>query len=503
MTANPAYHELERRFRRMANLDGAASVLHWDWATMMPAGGADARAEQLAELSLIRHELLTDARLDDLLAEAEADNRNLDDWQRANLREMRHHQRHAAGVPPDLVEALSKAGAKCEMVWRAAKPKGDFAAFAEAFRPVLALAREKARAKGAALGLSPYDALIDAFDPGYTTAAIDPIFAELEHFLPSILDRVLARQDRRPLPLALEGRFPVEAQRRLALRLMERLGFEFAHGRLDVSLHPFCGGVSDDVRITTRYDEAGFAGSLMAVLHETGHALYERGLPEAWRMQPVGDARGMSVHESQSLLIEMQACRSLEFLRFAAPLIHEAFAGHAPVDGAAFEPDNLHAHAIRVEPGYIRVDADEVTYPFHVMIRYRLEKRMIASELEVDDIPAAWNEGMKHYLGIVPPSHAVGCLQDIHWTGGELGYFPSYTLGALTAAQLFDAARRAEPDLMVAIARGDFRPLLAWLRTHVHGLGSFYDSRELIERATGRRLDPKVFKAHLERRYLG
>ncbi|MGD9538463.1 MAG: carboxypeptidase M32 [Alphaproteobacteria bacterium] len=503
MTAGTAYHELERRFRRMANLDGAAAVLHWDWATMMPAGGADTRAGQLAELSLIRHELITDRRLADLLAEAEAGSGNLDSWQRANLREMRHHQRHANGVPPALVEALSKASARCEMVWRTARPKGDFAAFAEAFKPVLALAREKAEAKGAALGLAPYDALIDAFDPGYTMAAIDPIFAELERFLPSIRDRALARQDKSPPPLALEGRFPIEAQRSLALKLMERLGFEFDHGRLDVSLHPFCGGVSDDVRITTRYDEAGFAGSLMGVLHETGHALYERGLPEAWRMQPVGDARGMSVHESQSLLIEMQACRSLEFLRFAAPLIHEAFQGHAPVESAAFEPENLYAHAIRVKPGFIRVDADEVTYPFHIMIRYRLEKQMIAGELEVDDIPAAWNEGMKHHLGIVPPSHAVGCLQDIHWTGGDLGYFPSYTLGALTAAQLFDAARRAAPELMAAIARGDFKPLLGWLRTHVHGLGSLYDSRELIERATGRKLDPQIFKAHLERRYLG
>ena len=497
------YRELERRFRRIGNLDGAAAVLSWDWATMMPEGGAGARAEQMAELSLIRHELITDPRLDELIARVESEDRALDEWQRANLREMRHRQRHANGVRPALVAALSKAGAKCEMVWREARPKGDFGAFAEAFKPVLALAREKAAAKGAALGLAPYDALIDAFDPGYTMAEIDRIFGALEKFLPGILDRVLARQDQRPAPLPLEGRFPVEAQRALGVKLMERLGFEFAHGRLDVSLHPFCGGVPDDVRITTRYDEKDFAGALMAVLHETGHALYERGLPEAWRMQPVGDARGMSVHESQSLLVEMQACRSLEFLNFAAPLIREAFQGHAPVEGGAFEPANLYAHAIRVRPGFIRVDADEVTYPFHVMIRYGIEKRLIDGTLEVDDIPAAWNEGMKRHLGIVPPSAREGCLQDIHWTGGDLGYFPSYTLGALTAAQLFDAARRSNADLVPAIARGDFTPLLGWLRTHVHSLGSLYDSRELVTRATGRPLDPQVFRAHLERRYLG
>ncbi|MSO68775.1 MAG: carboxypeptidase M32 [Alphaproteobacteria bacterium] len=503
MTPEVAYQELERRFRRIGNVDGAAAVLQWDWATMMPEGGANARSNQLAELSLIRHELITDPRLDELIAKAETDGKALSDWQRANVREMRHRQRHANGVPPDLVEALSKAGAKCEMVWREARPKGDFKAFAESYKPLLTLVREKAAAKGAALGLAPYDAMIDAFDPGYTMAEIDRIFGALEKFLPDILARVMARQDQRPAPLPLKGRFPIEAQRGLGVKMMERLGFEFAHGRLDVSLHPFCGGVPDDVRITTRYDETDFAGALMGVLHETGHALYERGLPEAWRTQPVGDARGMSVHESQSLLVEMQACRSLEFLNFAAPLIREAFQGHAPVEGEAFEPANLYAHAIRVHPGYIRVDADEVTYPFHVMIRYGLEKRMIDGTLAVDDLPEAWNQGMKHYLGIVPPSPREGCLQDIHWTGGDLGYFPSYTLGALTAAQLFDAAKRSDADLVPAIARGDFRPLLAWLRGHVHSVGSLYDSRELVSRATGKPLDPLIFKAHLERRYLG
>jgi carboxypeptidase Taq len=279
---------------------------------------------------------------------------------------------------------------------------------------------------------------------------------------------------------------------------MESLGFDFSAGRLDVSAHPFCGGTPDDVRLTTRYDEADFAPALMGVLHETGHALYERGLPAAWRRQPVGAARGMSIHESQSLIVEMQACRSRSFLAFAAPLIREAFGGEGP----AWAPDNLWRLYGAVEPGFIRVDADEVTYPAHVVLRYGLEKAMIAGDLAPADLPGAWNDGMVHLLGLVPPDDRLGCLQDIHWYDGAWGYFPTYTLGALTAAQLFAAAVVAEPGIPAALGRGDFGPLLAWLRVNVHAKGSLLSTDELIVAATGRPLDTEVFKRHLRRRYL-
>jgi carboxypeptidase Taq len=279
---------------------------------------------------------------------------------------------------------------------------------------------------------------------------------------------------------------------------MRVLGFDFEHGRLDISLHPFCGGVPDDVRITTRYNEDDFTQAVMAVIHETGHALYERGLPPAWRHQPVGQARGMSLHESQSLLMEMQASRSRQFIAFVAPLAREAVGGNGP----AWDEGNLYRLYTRVKPDFIRVDADEVTYPAHVILRYRLERALIAGDMAVDDLPAAWNAGMKELLGIVPPSDREGCLQDIHWYDGAWGYFPTYTLGAMTAAQLFDAACRANPQIPTSIGRGDFVPLLAWLREHVHGHGARLSNRELLTRATGRPLDPAVFKRHLETRYL-
>ena len=345
-------------------------MLHWDWATMMPPGGAEPRAAQLAELALIRHETLTDPSVRDLLDEAEADSDTLDDWQRANLARMRRRWREAAALPADLVQALSEASSHCEMVWREARPVSDFPAFARAFAPLLALVREKAAALGEALGCAPYDGLIDSYEPGLRSATIDPLFDDLAGFLPEFLGRVQERQagDGTPPPVSA----PVEAQQALARRLMTALGFDFDHGRLDVSLHPFCGGSAGDIRITTRYDEADALSGLMGVLHETGHALYEAGLPEAWRYQPVGQAGGMALHESQSLLIEMQACRSQPFMRFLAPLLGQHLNGGGEDSAGA---DALYRRAIRVEPGYIRVDADEVTYPAHIMLRYRLGAR--------------------------------------------------------------------------------------------------------------------------------
>ena len=272
-----AYAALEARFRRLGLLGGAAGILHWDWATMMPPGGAEPRAAQLAELALIRHELLTDARVPDLLDEAEANDEALDDWQRANLARMRRRWRQAAALPADLVQALSEASSHCEMVWREARPASDFPAFAAAFAPLLGLVREKAAALGAALGCTPYDGLVDSNEPGLRCATIDPLFDDLAGFLPEFLGQVREAQAGADAPPPVSG--PIDAQQTLARRLMTALGFDFDHGRLDVSLHPFCGGSAGDIRITTRYDEADALSGLMGVLHETGHALYEAGLP--------------------------------------------------------------------------------------------------------------------------------------------------------------------------------------------------------------------------------
>jgi carboxypeptidase Taq len=492
-----AYEDLAARFRKLSRVNDAAAMLGWDMAAVMPEGGAEARGAQLATLRVIAHELLTDPIIGDLIAAAEGET-GLDPWQTANLAEMRHAYARALAVPSDLVEALSVAGSRCEMTWRSARKASDFAQVLPLAENLLTLTRERANALAATLNLSPYDALLDGYEPGGRAAAIDPVFAELADFLPGFIAEARERTARRGAGIRPQGPFPIATQKALAERLMARIGFDFQHGRLDTSHHPFCGGVPDDVRITTRYNETEFVSALMGVLHETGHALYEQGLPAAWRDQPVGQARGMSVHESQSLLMEMQACRSAEFLGFLAPLLRETYGGDP-----AFDPANLRKLYVRVEPGFIRVDADEASYPAHIILRYRLERAMIAGEMTFADLPAAWNAGMTELLGLAPTNDAEGCLQDIHWYGGDFGYFPTYTLGAMTAAQLFAAARAAVPGLMAGIARGEFAPLVAWLRANVHGLASSLSTRALLERATGQPLSVEPFKAHLKARYLG
>jgi carboxypeptidase Taq len=466
----------------------------------MPAGGGAARGEQLATLAGLSHELLTAPEMAGDLAEAGAQSGAGagGEWDGANLALMHTAHRRATALPTALVEASARAASACESIWRTARARADFGLVAPALKEVVRLQRETALALADATGLSPYDALMEGYQRGIGAAAVEPIFTAYETFLAEALPRAEALQAARPAPVPLAGPFPVAAQQVLCREMAERVGLDFTHARLDESTHPFCGGTPTDVRITTRYNTASVAQALLGVLHETGHALYERGLPAAHARQPVGEAAGMAAHESQSLIIEMQACRSDAFLGFIGPRLHAAFGG----DAAAFAPANLAGLWRRVERGFIRVDADELTYPAHVILRFRLERALIGGELEVEGLPAAWNEGFARLLGLTPPDDACGCLQDIHWYDGGFGYFPSYTLGAMAAAQLMRAARAAVPGLDVALGQGDFAPLREWLRLNVHGQGSRLGFQDLLRAATGKPLDPADFTAHLQGRYL-
>lgn len=491
---NAAYQRLTARAARLAALGEAQSILHWDASTMMPRGGGAARGEQLAALAGLAHEMMTAPEVAEDLAAAEA----AGEWDSANLALMRRAHRRATALPTASVEASTRANAACEKVWRDAKAASDFALVRPFLEEVLRLQRETAQAYAAATGLSPYDALMEGYQPGVTAAEVEPVFTAYEAWLREALPRAEELQAQRGAPIPLQGPFPVAAQRDLCRRLSLRVGLEAEHSRLDESLHPFCGGTPTDVRITTFYSEADPAKALLGVLHETGHALYERGLPAAHARQPVGESAGMAAHESQSLIVEMQACRSDAFLAFLGREMRKAFGG----DAAPYAAGNLAKLWRRVSRGFIRVDADEMTYPAHVILRFRLERAMIGGELAVADLPGAWAEGLRSLLGITPPDDARGCLQDIHWHDGAFGYFPSYTLGAMAAAQLMKAARKAEPELEAALEQGDLSPLLRFLRTNVHAHGARLGFQDLLRAATGKPLDPADFTEHLTARYL-
>ncbi len=491
---NAAYARLTARFARIATLGECAAVLHWDASAMMPPGGGAARGEQLATLAGLSHEMLTAPEVEEDIELADP----VEAWDRANLALMARAHARATALPTELVEATTRANSACEKVWREAKAKADFAMVRPWLEDVVKLQRETAQAYAAALSMDPYDALMDGYQRGVTAADVEPVFAAYEAFLRDALPRAEEIQARRPAAVRPQGPFPVAAQRALCQALSRRAGLDYDHARLDESLHPFCGGTPTDVRITTFYSESSFEKSLLGVLHETGHALYERGLPAAFAHQPVGEAAGMAAHESQSLIIEMQACRSDAFLSFLGPELLKVFGG----DAAAYRTENLARLWRHVERGFIRVDADELTYPAHVILRFRLERALIAGDLTLADLPGAWNDGTRSLLGITPPDDARGCLQDIHWHDGAFGYFPSYTLGAMAAAQLMKAARAATPGLDDAMAKGDLSPLVGWLRTHVHAKGSLLGFQDLLVAATGKPLDPADFQAHLKARYL-
>ena len=492
---NSAYDELAGIWTQLHHFEHLQALAGWDQAAMMPPKGSDARASAMAEMEGLLHRMRTDPKLVDLLQRAAAE--PVDAHARANLSEIRREWRAANALPQALVEATSLAGARCEHAWRTQRPANDWVGFLENFREVLRLGREVAQRLADETGLAPYDALMDHYEPGATSAEVDRVFGDLQQWLPGLVAQVREKQANDVVTLPI-GPFPKSAQRALSHDVMALLGFDFDGGRLDESAHPFSGGVPEDTRLTTRYREDDLMQALMGTVHETGHARYEQNLPREWLGQPVSRARSMAIHESQSLSFEMQLGRGRAFAGLLAPLLRKHFGYQA-----AFAPDNLHALMTRVKPGFIRVDADELTYPAHVILRYGIEKNLIDGSIEADDIPAQWDEGMQSLLGVdTRGNYRDGPLQDVHWSGGAFGYFPCYTLGAMYAAQWFAAIREAQPDLDVRIARGDLAPAFDWLRDNIWRQASRWPTAELATRATGEALNPAHFRRHLEARYL-
>lgn len=491
-----SYQRLEQHQRQLHRFHHLQAICGWDQAAMMPAGGNEARAEALAELEVLVHQKTTTPEMAEWIAGAEAETMSAD--QQANLREIKRQWQNASLIPAALVEAQSLAASKCEHAWRTQRKNNDWAGFLPNLKAVVQHSREVARIRADALQLKPYDAMLALFEPGATTASLDGIFGDLQQWLPDLIRTAVEKQHSR-FVVQPQGPFPVEQQKQLGLAVMKLLGFDFEHGRLDVSTHPFCGGVPTDVRITTRYDEQDFMRSLMGVIHETGHARYEQNLPATWRGQAVYSGRSMGIHESQSLFFEMQLARHPVFLSLLTPMLRKHFG-----EQKAFEPENLQRLYTRVKPDFIRVDADEVTYPAHIILRYEIERALIEGEIEVEDIPALWNSKMQQWLGLsTAGDYRNGCMQDIHWTGGAFGYFPSYTLGAMYAAQFRFALERQSGDLGKLIASGHLSQVFEWLRDNLWSKGCLLDVNTLVTQASGEPLNPRWFRQHLEHRYLG
>ncbi|ORC89625.1 metallocarboxypeptidase [Trypanosoma theileri] len=498
-----AYKELEKLFTKVYHFRHMTSLGFWDTQVMMPPKGAAARGAAVAELESHIHTLLTDPKVAVLLKEAlkEDAKQQLKPLQSANLREMKMEWERETLIPDELVQRKAILTNKAQSIWRQSREANDYNMWMPTFAEIVQLAKDIGAALAHKSGKHPYEALLNLYEPGMSLDRLDAIFNDVKSWLPDLIAEVQAKRENNPVKtIEPQGPFPIPAQRELSRYCMELWEFDFEAGRQDVSTHPFCGNVRGDVRVTTKYDEAQFEPGLMALIHETGHAKYEQNCgPLSMATQPVAKYRSLGIHEGQSLFAERMIGRSAAFMEHLMPKMKELFG-----DQPAFTVENMRRYTQRVKPGLIRIFADELCYTMHVIIRYEIERGLIEGTMTVEDVPAVWNEKMQAYLGLETLGNDKdGCLQDIHWSIGYYGYFPTYALGAMVAAQLMHTVRKELGSDYVneCISSGNLQPLLVKQYEKIWQHGSTYKTEELLTRATGEPLNPIYYRRHLERRY--
>ncbi|MDA1007783.1 MAG: carboxypeptidase M32 [Planctomycetota bacterium] len=494
MTTSP-YESLVHAISDASLIGASASILSWDQETMMPEQGVELRSRQMAQLARLSHEALTKPAIGHLLSSSESSAEVKECPRRAaSVREMRRDYERSSKLPARLVEQLARVASTAQHEWAIARKNSDFKHFLPHLNQLVELNREQADCLGIPEGGERWDALADGYEPGCRAAHVEQVFLPLRVRLQKLLDEVRGSKVS-PSDRFNQTKFALEGQRSLMRFAAESLGFDFARGRLDESSHPFCGGSHcRDVRMTTRYKESCVNDALGSTIHESGHGMYEQGLPFQHFGTPLGQAVSLGIHESQSRLWENQVGRSESFWRWIAPNL----ASHLGNVADGFSSAELYGAANLVEAGFIRVESDEATYNMHIMVRFELERALIGGSLDPKDLPEVWNAKYKEYLGLTVPEDRVGCLQDVHWSMGAFGYFPTYTLGTLYAAQFFEAARKAIPGLDEGFAKGEFKPLLVWLNENIHVHGRQFLSGELCERVTGSPLSAEPFMRHLE-----
>jgi carboxypeptidase Taq len=496
MTPSQAYEQLTATIRDISMLDSIGSFMSWDEHTYMPPKGTDHRANQQTLIARMSHEQFTSPRVGELIQAVEQSDliQDPESDAAANVRELRRSYDRARKLPTSLVEELTRTAVMSQSAWATAKGKSDYATFEPWLDKTLQLKRQEAQCIG--YQSNPYDALLDAFEPGETAAGIQQVFQPLRQRLVELIGRIGNSARTAPMEV-LERTFPAAIQEKLSREAAAASGFDFQAGRLDVTVHPFCQNIGPgDTRITTRYDEHFFSDSFFSTIHETGHALYEQGLPKEKHFGlPIAEAVSLGIHESQSRMWENFVGRGGAFWKYFFPRTQQAF-GDVMKD---ISPDQWLFAINDVRPSLIRTESDETTYNLHVMLRFEIEQAMLLDEIKAHDNPAAWNERMKNYLGVSPPDDAQGCLQDIHWSMGAIGYFPTYSLGNLYAAQFFEQARKDLGDLDGMFEKGEFLPLLGWLREKIHIHGKRYTAKQLIKRVTGSELSAEPLVRHLEK----
>lgn len=492
------YAELTQRVREAELLASCGSLLSWDEQTYMPPKGSEHRANQVGLLAGMTHERRTHPRVGEILAELEQLGPHGDPLapMNVNIREVRRSYARATKLPKALVEELSRTTSLGQQAWITARKDNEFAVFLPWLEKLVQLKREEASAIGYGSGV-PYDALLDEYEPEMTTAEVAAIFAPLRQELVQLV-AAIQESPVRPNVELLERHYPVGAQQVLADAAARAIGFDFDRGRIDESAHPFCSGIGPgDTRLTTRYLDHYFPSAFFGVLHEAGHGIYDQGLPEAEFGLGMGQAVSLGIHESQSRLWENFVGRSRAFWTYFFPAAQEGFSKTL----AGVSLDEFYAAINNVRPSFIRVEADEATYNLHIMLRFELEQELIAGTLPPAELPTVWNNRFQQYFGITPTKDSEGCLQDIHWSAGLFGYFPTYALGNMYAAHLFEAANRDLDDLPGQITRGVFRPLKAWLNEHVHAHGKRYSARQLVEVVTGQKPSSTPLLRHLRTKY--
>jgi carboxypeptidase Taq len=490
-----AYERLTALGKELQLVSDSAALLGWDQEVLLPSRGIPYRAEQMSWFCGYVHERFTAAEVGEWIAEAEDQTKAGDVVAAANCREWRHEYDRSTCLPTKLVQELAEARVHSQAAWAEARKVSDFRRFSPHLQKLVDLSREHAERWGYDDQL--YDALIDRFERGATARGLVGTLGSLRT---SLLPIVEAATSRPPYDRSgLSGHYPVERQQAFNREVAESIGFDFEAGRIDTAVHPFCSGMAPyDTRLTTRYDETDFLSSLFGVLHEAGHGLYEQGLPKDWRGQPVGNSVSLGVHESQSRLWENHVGRSRGFWEKWLPrAIH--FFPHL----MGLTPEDLYAAVNQAERSHIRVEADEVTYDLHILLRFELECAIFSGDLAIADIPGEWNRRFESYFGLPVRNDAEGCLQDIHWSMGIFGYFPTYSLGNLNAAHLASAAKSQDPAVAAAFASADYAPLLAWMRKHLHEAGSLHLPNDLVTRAAGAPVTSEALVSHLRERYLG